>query len=86
MYLSADQKVWTLKAKDYLNEIDEDAMILVFLRAKVEPTGQMFIKKENFPLDKPELDIMVCFFSFKNKYITPQMYNQSHVLYLPHLF
>ena len=62
LYLLADRKVWTLKAKDYLNEIDENAMILVFVRAKVEPTGQMFIKEESFPLDKPELDITVCIF------------------------
>ena len=53
--------MWRLKAKDYLNIVDEDAMINIFVVSEVKQTKQIFVQEDTFSLKKPDLSMQVLY-------------------------
>ena len=50
---------WRLPASSYLNMINEDAKLKVYVTAKVVETDQFFTQNEIYDLDKPDLVLEV---------------------------
>ena len=51
----------TLRARSYLNVIKSDAKANVTVSAKVAPTGQFHLMEKQLELQKPDLELQVCF-------------------------
>ena len=43
----------------YMNTVDEDAIVKIWIAAKVASTGQVFFDAINFPIDKPDIEVEV---------------------------
>lgn len=49
----------SLKATEYLNTIDSDSHVCVYLMATVKETSQVYIKREIFRVEQPNLELKV---------------------------
>ena len=50
---------WKLPVTSYINMINDDAKVKVYVTAKVVETGQFFAKHDIYDIEKPDLDIKV---------------------------
>ena len=50
---------WGLPAELYMNEIDEDATVKIWIAAKVSETDQLFFDDVTIDVDKPDLVLEV---------------------------
>ncbi|XP_064610806.1 protein-glutamine gamma-glutamyltransferase K-like isoform X2 [Liolophura sinensis] len=55
--LSESQVVMSLKCSDYINGVEADAHVSVYVHASVKETGQKFMQRQTFWIDKPQLEL-----------------------------
>ena len=48
-----------MSPETYMNSVDEDAIVKIWIAAKVAAIGQVFFDAINFPIDKPDIEIEV---------------------------
>ena len=51
--------MWTVEGVDYLNQLDEDANLGVYIMATVKETGQIYTHDDTLEVDMPELMLKV---------------------------
>lgn len=61
--VSESQVVLSLKCSDYINGVEADAHVSVYVHASVKETGQKFMQRQTFWIDKPQLELQVKFTS-----------------------
>jgi len=58
---------WDLRVTDYLNRLDEDAMLGIYSMVRVQETGQCYSEQDTYNIDKPDLDLKVIGYPQKGK-------------------